>query len=75
VTTFLEPLSQVGTAAILVFVVSSMMAIGLGHTVQQILAPLRNMRLVFRATQRLAACQGHRPPHGAGLCPGAQGIV
>ena len=28
-----------------------------------------------RATGRLAARQGHRPPHGGGLCPGAQGTI
>src|SRR5678815_5388949 len=28
-----------------------------------------------RATGGLAARQGHRPPHGGGLCPGAQGII
>ena len=43
----LELLDQVSRAGILVFVVSSMTAIGFGHTIGQILAPLRSVRLLL----------------------------
>jgi BASS family bile acid:Na+ symporter len=46
---FLDLLRQVGNATILVFVVSSMMATGLGHTARQLLDPLRNVRLALSA--------------------------
>jgi len=43
----LELLDQVSRAGILIFVVSSMTAIGFGHTIGQILAPLRSVRLLL----------------------------
>ena len=42
-------LSKVIPIAMLVFVVSSMLAVGLSLTVKQILAPLRDTRLVLLA--------------------------
>ena len=45
----MEALSKVIPIAMLVFVVSSMLAVGLSLTVQQILAPLRNARMVALA--------------------------
>ena len=45
----MELLAKAVPVALLVFVVSSMLAVGLGLTVAQILAPLRNARLVTLA--------------------------
>ena len=45
----MEALSKVIPIAVLVFVVSSMLAVGLSLTVKQILAPLRDARLVTLA--------------------------
>ena len=45
----MEALSKVIPAAMLVFVVSSMLAVGLSLTVGQIVAPLRDVRLVVMA--------------------------
>jgi bile acid:Na+ symporter, BASS family len=42
----MEVMQKATSAAMLVFVVSSMLAMGLGLTVAQIIAPLRNVRLV-----------------------------
>jgi bile acid:Na+ symporter, BASS family len=42
----MEIMQKATSAAMLVFVVSSMLAMGLGLTVAQIIAPLRNVRLV-----------------------------
>ena len=41
----MEILSKATPVAMLVFVVSSMLAVGLSLTVEQIVAPLRNARL------------------------------
>jgi BASS family bile acid:Na+ symporter len=49
VETFVEFLSKVIPVTLLVFVVSSMLAVGLSLTVGEILAPLRNRRLVSLA--------------------------
>src|SRR4029077_5323805 len=43
---FLELLQKATSVAMLAFVLSSMLAMGLGLTVSQIIAPLRNARLV-----------------------------
>ena len=45
----MDLLNRVATIALLGFVVSSMMAMGLGFTVRQIIDPLRNVRLVLLA--------------------------
>jgi bile acid:Na+ symporter, BASS family len=42
----MEIMQKATSVAMLVFVVSSMLAMGLGLTVAQIIAPLRNVRLV-----------------------------
>jgi BASS family bile acid:Na+ symporter len=45
----MDLLSKAGTVATLIFVVSSMVAMGSGLTVSQISEPLRNIRLVLLA--------------------------
>jgi len=45
----MELLQKVASVAVLAFVLSSMLAMGLGLTVSQIIAPLRNVRLVVLA--------------------------
>ena len=45
----MDLLSKVATTALLGFVVSSMLAMGLAFTVRQIIDPLRNVRLVLLA--------------------------
>src|ERR1700746_3350588 len=45
----MEILSKIVPIAMLVFVVSSMLSMGLSLTVQQILVPLRNYRLIVLA--------------------------
>jgi bile acid:Na+ symporter, BASS family len=45
----MDPLNKVATTALLGFVVSSMMAMGLGFTVRQIIDALRDVRLVLLA--------------------------
>ena len=40
-------LNTIGTVGIFVFVFSSMLAIGVGYTVQEIVVPLRNGRLLL----------------------------
>ena len=45
----MEPLTVLVKASALVFVVSSMLAMGLGLTVQQIVEPLKNVRTVLVA--------------------------
>jgi len=42
----MELLQKAASVAMLAFVLSSMLAMGLGLTVRQIIAPLRNVRLV-----------------------------
>jgi len=45
----MDLLSEVIPVTLLLFVVSSMLAVGLSLTISQILAPLRNGKLVFLA--------------------------
>jgi hypothetical protein len=45
----MDVLNKVATTALLGFVVSSMMAMGVGFTVRQIIDALRNLRLVLLA--------------------------
>ena len=45
----MDVLNKVATTALLGFVVSSMMAMGVGFTVRQIIGALRNVRLVLLA--------------------------
>jgi bile acid:Na+ symporter, BASS family len=45
----MDILNEVIPVAMLLFVVSSMLAVGLSRTVRQILAPLRNAKLVLLA--------------------------
>jgi BASS family bile acid:Na+ symporter len=45
----MDILNKVIPVAMLLFVVSSMLAVGLGLTISQIVAPLRNVKLVFLA--------------------------
>ena len=44
-----EALSGVVRIAVLVFAVSSMLSVGLAHTMSQVVGPLRNARGVVRA--------------------------
>jgi len=46
---FMDLLNKVATTALLGFVVSSMMAMGVGFTVRQIIDALRDVRLVLLA--------------------------
>src|SRR5215510_13236213 len=43
----MELLQKAASVAVLAFVLSSMLAMGLGLTMSQIIAPLRNLRLVL----------------------------
>ena len=42
-------LAQIASAAVIVFAVSSMMAVGLAYHIRQVIGPLREARAVFRA--------------------------
>ena len=74
----MELLSKAVTVAMLSFVVSSMLAMGLGLTVAQIIAPLRNVRLVVLSllakfcidtAGRSCACQDAAARRTAGRRP------
>src|SRR5262245_22418411 len=74
----MELMQQAASIAVLAFVLSSMVAMGLGLTVHQIIAPLRNVRLVVLSLLAnfvlmplgaiaLAALLRLDPPLGVGL--------
>lgn len=54
-TIYMEILSKAVPLAMLTFVVSSMLAVGVSLTVGQILAPLRNRRLTVTSVSRTQA--------------------